>query len=155
MRYFVILVILLIFFKCRKDDGCGADEYNYNISMYSKIDTVLYPDHLTAFISRGEKLVFNYMKFSCPKIITVDGGNGEALIFEISPLINSFSYKTSDLAAIKCYYRPICAVCDTESYIPISGSIEGKEISERKWEVTANLVLKDGKKLNFSNLFIL
>lgn len=154
MRNIFIFILAVVFFSCKKEKGCPATDYVYEYKQNAKIDTTSQYGQFFAFISSGNRLVFNYEMIGteCPD--KIDGGAGDILVFEVITGTDSFSYTTSDFQNIKCYDRPICALCETNSFIPSSGTIEGRRIGNGTWQVNASLVLTNNRQLNFSNIFI-
>lgn len=153
MRSVFIFILAIIFFSCKKENECPTTDYVYEYQLNSKVDTASQQGHFFAFISSGNKLVFNYEMSAteCPD--KIDGGSAETLVFEVETGTDSFSYTTSDFQNIKCYYRPICALCESNSFIPTSGTIQGRRKGDGKWQVSASLILTNNRPLNFSNTF--
>ncbi len=153
MRRIFILILVAVSFSCKKEKDCPATDYVYEYKQNAKIDTASQYGHFLAFISSGDRLVFNYKMIGteCPD--KVDGGFGDILMFEVMAGTDSFSYTTSDFQNIKCYYRSICALCETNSFVPSSGTIKGSRNGNGTWQVSASLLLANNRQLNFSNSF--
>jgi hypothetical protein len=136
---FFLLLIMAVSMACKKKgDNCPPDLYTYAYKDNAQVDTLrnALTKQLAAIVNTGSKRVFIYQwsPQSCPQV--VDGPGGVIMVFEADPGVTHFKYTTDDLLARKCYYYYPCGEClPPTAAIPISGTIEGTKVSDKKWKV--------------------
>jgi hypothetical protein len=147
MKFFIFIVVLIVTIatSCKKRFGCQPESFEYKFASGKTIDTMRlgFSDppftYYGFLIKEGNSNVFTFKKFfrDCPEIADDEGIM--TIVFE-APSGTSFKIQDSlQLLQAKCLVSLQCECFPSSPVFIHHGSIEGKKLSENKWQVKLNL----------------
>lgn len=128
----IVLILCLSLLGCSQNQ---TDLYFYKYFKNSTIDLPTTDNSYTASIISGDKLVFEYTYDLEADPEIPDSQFKETIIFEIDPTLNEFAYSNQELVDSNTYYRQLCFCPTDDSILITNGTISGRKLSERTWEV--------------------
>lgn len=118
--------------------GCSDNQTEFTTFKYfesSTIETQNDPNFFLATIENGNNLVFEYEYVLEADPDIADSGFSETILFEIDPTLNEFTYSNQELVDSNTYYRQLCFCPTDDSILITNGTISGRKLTERTWEI--------------------
>lgn len=147
MRKSVWLVLFLIVgVSCNNDDDNNGESRTYSFFQNAQIDTSEIEGVVYAFPAEGANLVFEYTFVDDDDPNIADDEYSEAIIFEISPELETFEYTDAEILDAKMYFRQFC-FCFPEGSIQISkGFLKGSKRDNTTWDIEFDILFTMGEQ---------